>query len=99
MESVLRCKRKLYFLIHPKGWINDERTDVHCLELGCIGLFDVHPFPPPIPPQYISVCNMTRKTEYDSNTDLTKRSVAKDIRNSRNGLSKSRKVALSASVG
>ena len=25
------------FLIHPKGLINDEKTAVHCLELGCIG--------------------------------------------------------------
>ena len=26
-------------LIHPSGWINDERMAVHCLESGCIGLY------------------------------------------------------------
>ena len=29
----------VYFLIHPLVWINDERMAVHCLELGCIGLY------------------------------------------------------------
>ena len=29
----------MYFLIHPKGWINDERMAVHCLESGCIRLY------------------------------------------------------------
>ena len=28
----------MYFLIHPLGWINDERMAVHCLESGCIEL-------------------------------------------------------------
>ena len=23
----------------PKGWINDERMAIHCLESGCIGLY------------------------------------------------------------
>ena len=26
-------------LVHPKGWINDERMWVHCIELGYIGLY------------------------------------------------------------
>ena len=29
----------MYFLIHPQGWINDERMAVHCLESGCIRLY------------------------------------------------------------
>ena len=29
----------MYFLIHPLGWINDERMAVDCLESGCIGLY------------------------------------------------------------
>ena len=29
----------MYFLIHPWGWINDERMAVHCLESGCIRLY------------------------------------------------------------
>ena len=31
------------FLIHPWGWINDERMAVHLLESGCIGLYNVYP--------------------------------------------------------
>ena len=29
----------MYFLIHPYGWINDERMAVHCLKSGSIGLY------------------------------------------------------------
>ena len=29
----------MYFLIHPQGWINDERMAIHCLDPGCIGLY------------------------------------------------------------
>ena len=28
------CPTGMYFLIHPQGWINDERMAVHCLESG-----------------------------------------------------------------
>ena len=33
------CHVGMYFLIHPLVWINGERMAVHCLELGCIGLY------------------------------------------------------------
>ena len=32
------CPAGVYFLIHPKVWINYEIMDVHCLESGCIRL-------------------------------------------------------------
>ena len=33
------CPVGMYFLIHPQGWINDERMVVHCIKLECIGLY------------------------------------------------------------
>ena len=33
------CLIGMYFLIHPLGWINHERMALHCLKLGCIGLY------------------------------------------------------------
>ena len=39
---ITKCPRGRYFLKHPKGCVNDERMAVHCLELGCIGLYNVH---------------------------------------------------------
>ena len=36
---ILALSIQMYFLIHPKGWINDERMAVHCLESGCIGAY------------------------------------------------------------
>ena len=37
------CSTGIYFLIHPPGWINDERMAVHCLKSGCIRLY-IPPF-------------------------------------------------------
>ena len=33
------CPTRMYFRIHPQGWINNERMTVHFLELRCIRLY------------------------------------------------------------